>query len=710
MAWYEEPLRWLQLNLTGDDPLSTDVGHWKQFWQEARVEGVTLSSAGAMAVYPTDIPLHPRAPHRGDRDLFGELTAAAKELDIRVLARFEASSVSDELAAAHPDWLAQRDPSRASLGIDVAAFLAGGRAMPCFNGPYFREFLPAVMTELASRYPIDGFYANAWPYIGMTPPSPATMCSCPSCLASWRLRGHDQLPERADADDPIWAEYVEWVQDLYVDVQRTWQRHVKAIRPELSFVCNLHGSIASGVPWQTFGAEVDLFVNDSQGRHMFEVGDEGVMTHALWAASRSAAIVQAVAAGKPMCHIVGGWHSDAPALRRLAKEPLELRMMFAQVVARGARPWCNVGGGAIHDRRWMEPLRSFYRWHAENASYLRHQRSLAEVGVVWTPSAVWPAWWRPGRRPRGPALAAAFRGWHEVLLRARTSFNVVPDNQLVEDALDAYRVLILPSGTTVTEAGVAALHRFVGRGGGLILGCGTVGVDTKVGPSDLAGVVVGEAPAGPTPNAYVEITTTRDHPLLGGIGDTDYIPAGSWTAPPAALAGATGAGRFQAPFPFVADFAFPEHPPLEDPMLTLRDRVVYLATDIDALHGVHQLPDIRVVLVNCLDAAFGDDRRTCTVTGPGVLDVHPWQQQDSWTVHLVNLTNPNLYGGPIDELVGVGEQAVRLFVDGADASYRARLLRSGDDVDLEQDANGSITVKVPSVEDFEVVAIERDKR
>jgi hypothetical protein len=79
-------------------------------------------------------------------------------------------------------------------------------------------------------------------------------------------------------------------------------------------------------------------------------------------------------------------------------------------------------------------------------------------------------------------------------------------------------------------------------------------------------------------------------------------------------------------------------------------------------------------------------------------------------VHFVNLTNPNLYGGPIDELIPVGEQTVRLRVGGADASYRARLLRSGDGVDLKQDADGSVTVKVPSVEDFEVVAIEREPR
>ncbi len=180
---------------------------------------------------------------------------------------------------------------------------------------------------------------------------------------------------------------------------------------------------------------------------------------------------------------------------------------------------------------------------------------------------------------------------------------------------------------------------------------------------------------------------------------------GSAGAPPAGLAGATGAGRFQAPFPFVADFAFPERPPPDEPMLTQHDRVVYLATDLDALHGVHQLPDARAVLTNCLDAAFGNDRRTCTVTGPGVLDVHPWQQKDSWTVHLVNLINPNMYGGATDELVPTAEQTVRLR-SGADRC-RARLLRRGEEVDVEHHPDGSAVVTVPSVEDFEVVAIER---
>ncbi len=43
-----------------------------------------------------------------------------------------------------------------------------------------------------------------------------------------------------------------------------------------------------------------------------------------------------------------------------------------------------------------------------------------------------------------------------------------------------------------------------------------------------------------------------------------------------------------------------------------------------------------------------------TVTGPGVLDVTVWQQKDSLTVHLVNLTNPMMMKGPVRELIPIG--------------------------------------------------------
>ena len=32
----------------------------------------------------------------------------------------------------------------------------------CVNSPYYREYLPAIVREIAERYPVDGFLGHNW--------------------------------------------------------------------------------------------------------------------------------------------------------------------------------------------------------------------------------------------------------------------------------------------------------------------------------------------------------------------------------------------------------------------------------------------------------------------------------------------------------------------------------------------------------------------
>ena len=94
-----------------------------------------------------------------------------------------------------------------------------------------------------------------------------------------------------------------------------------------------------------------------------------------------------------------------------------------------------------------------------------------------------------------------------------------------------------------------------------------------------------------------------------------------------------------------------------------------------------------------------------SVTGPGILDVTVWQQKNSLTVHLVNLTNPMMMKGPIRELIPVGEQSVRLRLPDGLRAKRVHLLAAGRSPRVRR--NGSeLTMTVPSILDHEVVAID----
>jgi hypothetical protein len=110
------------------------------------------------------------------------------------------------------------------------------------------------------------------------------------------------------------------------------------------------------------------------------------------------------------------------------------------------------------------------------------------------------------------------------------------------------------------------------------------------------------------------------------------------------------------------------------------------------------------LLTNAVDWATNEER-SVTVTGQGVLDVTVWMQKTSMTVHLVNLTNPMMMKGPIRELIAVGEQVVRLRVPEDRQISRVHLLRAGIEPEVLHE-RGAITVRVPSVLEHEVVAVD----
>jgi hypothetical protein len=118
------------------------------------------------------VPFHRRSQFLNGRDLTGELVAAAKKRNMRVIARFSPDLNWGDALEAHPEWF-KRDRQ--------------GKAIPhneddrlyetCTFTSYMTEHMPALMREVNSRYAIDGFFTNAWPPIGRMPE-----CYCEACI------------------------------------------------------------------------------------------------------------------------------------------------------------------------------------------------------------------------------------------------------------------------------------------------------------------------------------------------------------------------------------------------------------------------------------------------------------------------------------------------------------------------------------------------
>jgi hypothetical protein len=80
-----------------------------------------------------------------------------------------------------------------------------------------------------------------------------------------------------------------------------------------------------------------------------------------------------------------------------------------------------------------------------------------------------------------------------------------------------------------------------------------------------------------------------------------------------------------------------------------------------------------------------------------------WRQKGSMTLHLVYLTNSMMMKGPIREFIPTPPQKVAIRLPGK--AKKVQLLVSGTTA-AAQDANGVLTLTIPSILDHEVVAVD----
>ncbi len=232
--------------------------------------------------------------------------------------------------------------------------------------------------------------------------------------------------------------------------------------------------------------------------------------------------------------------------------------------------------------------------------------------------------------------------------------------------------------------------------------------------ADLFGVTFKGRVDGPMQNSYLRLETDpatgRRHPLLAGLEDAPRIINGVRRVEVAAT----------RPFPNPPLTLIPSYPdlPMEKvyprvlktdvPQVFLRElgraRVAYFPWDIDRTFWEVLSVDHFQLLRNAVTWATAEEPAV-TVTGPGVLDVTVWQQRESVTVHLVNLTNPMMMKGPVRELIPVGKQKVRLRLPDGKQAKAVRLL-AADKVLRAEQSGQYLSVIVPSILDHEVVAVD----
>ena len=136
---------------------------------------------------------------------------------------------------------------------------------------------------------------------------------------------------------------------------------------------------------------------------------------------------------------------------------------------------------------------------------------------------------------------------------------------------------------------------------------------------------------------------------------------------------------------------------------TGKGRIAYFPGDIDRSFWQVMATDHSKLLRNTILWALNEEPDVDVKT-KGVVDVSVWQQNESMTVHLVNLTNPMMMKGPFRDIFPV-DAKVDILTPENNTVKGVRLLFNNTEPAYEIKRN-KISLHIPEISDHEIVAVD----
>jgi hypothetical protein len=741
--WYRTVTRWGQVNITEKDPQQYDIGWWRGYWKRTNTKGIVVNAGGIVAYYPTKIPLHRKAEFLGDGDLFGNLCRAAHEDGLAVFARMDSNRAHEEFYKAHPDWFA--------VDIKGRPYRADDLYISCINSPYYSEHIPSILREIAETYHPEGFTDNSWSGLDRE-----SVCYCGYCRKSFKDKtGHD-IPLTHNWTDPGYKKWIRWNYDRRLEIWDLNNATTKAAGgPNCIWSGMNSGSIsAQSKSFRDFKAiaqRADIIMLDDQARSdsggFQHNGEVGKLIHGIlgW--------------DKLIPESMAQYQAHKPWFRIASKPEPEARMWMIEGLAGGIQPWWHMVGAYHEDRRMYHNPEAIFHWQAANEAFLINRQPVASIGVVWSQENLdFYGYDNTEERVELP-----WRGMTQALIRARIPYLPVHADLIDRDSA-ALSVLILPNLAVMSDEQVAAVKRFVGRGGTLIATGDTSLFDQwgekrsdfalgdlfgahRPQSNDLAIKDAQRKLAGEAYHTYLRLTpelrsqvdgphtkgeppvTGRRHPILQGFEETDILPFGGLLDTLRLDPDAEVLLTFIPQFPvYPPEKAWMRIPKTDIPGLILRQdskggRIVYIPADIDRQYGRSNLPDHGNLLRNIVNWAAEGAGSTggypghipVVVEGAGLVDTHLYEQPGRLVLHLVNLTNENTWRQPLDELIPIGPLKVRVKLTAGLKGHKIHRLVSGEAAPSGVSGGGAAVAshvtdgwchfEINSITDHEVIVI-----
>jgi hypothetical protein len=684
VPWHQKLKRVGQINFNERDPIELDVNAWADYWADLKVDAVLVSVTGIVAFYPTDVPFHRKTPFLNNRDFFGDCCNAAKKRGLHVIARMSPDLQWDEATKVHPEWF-RRD----AAGKFVESDQVPGLFNTCPFTTYFTEHIPAIMREINARYEVDGIFTNAWPPL----PADLPVCYCDQCKGK---------------AEPGSAAFFERHNQRTIELWKLYTAIAHEKNPNNIYFGNLGGGTRALIDLHALGEQCFWFNCDNQGRG----GDD---TPA-WACAQQGRAARAIMKGKPITNVTGAWSTGKVKWRNVAKNKPEADLWMAQTTASGMRIWYHWLGGQTgmgEDHRWQAAGRDFFHWMAKYDEHFTYNRSIANLGVVWSQRC--NALYKPPA-PGATGYSEYVQGLYAALLEGRFFFDFVHEDDLSAENLKKYSALLLPNVALLSDSQCKQLTDYVNDGGSLLATFET-GLYEETGKrrnefalGDLFGLSRAGEIQGPKGNSsYARIE--QSHEILSGFSDTHILPGAEYRLP-VKMIGSTQPILTVIPAytAYPPERSYSPTPHTSEPAVVIseknRSRLIWFPGDIERTAWRSGNTDVSQLLQNSIRWLLRG-ASPVTVEGDGIAEMFAWETDPGFALHIVNYTNPNLHKGWFRRHYPIGAQKVRMEIPGGTKIARVQLLRAEQDIPFQQ-SNDHVEFTIPKVVDYEVAALIRE--
>lgn len=451
-SFWHSPVRMIQPNLRMRDARGLDGRHLVRQCRSYAANAILANAGGIVAWYPTELRYHWRNPLL-DHDFVGAVLGQAHRLGMRVLLRMDWSCLIPSIGQQHVDWLALE-----SDGTFMREWASSAHPLmrTCTNRPYWHDYGPRQLEELLHRYPIDGFFFNAWDL---------PLCYCPDCQRVCREALGETIPQPLEWDTDFGRAFLLWRSKRHADFTADLNRRIKAISPSTLLTVDYH--LTNDRPHHLGRAGWDgALLTEAVDMVTVEAFNFLDRPHPQWPywAAEEAQMIRSFPQGKPGIVLLTG--SERWLGRRPAQPPEQLAESIRQVVAHGAYPCVAISGDfRQEDPKALPAIRQTFR-ALERGEVRRPPRRRPRVALVYSQLTMDLY---GGELARERALFH-YRGWYEALTESGVRFSVVHDGVLAQvlEARDAPDTLVLPNCACLSDASCRAVESWLKRGAKLV--------------------------------------------------------------------------------------------------------------------------------------------------------------------------------------------------------------------------------------------------